>query len=74
MSRMVLTSGGKRVKLCAKCEDIARGMSGDDDGSSIHSMLAYSRCRCHRLFQYRKQRLASMTAHVEEVRTTTAGA
>ena len=64
-SRVVLTSrsesrggggdGGEvqlnTVKLCKKCENMMVGMSRE----SIHSTLAYSRCRCHRLFKYRKQ-------------------
>lgn len=45
--------GDVQMQLCKKCENmmVGNGMSRD----SIHSTLAYSRCRCHRLFRYRKQ-------------------
>lgn len=35
---------------CQKCEQAAKGV-----GMSIHATLAYSRCRCHRAFQYKLQ-------------------
>lgn len=61
ISRVVLTNsdatdgGEKRPKLCKKCESMTVGVGSD----SIHSTLAYSRCRCHRLFKYRKRRQAA---------------
>ena len=50
------------LKLCKKCEGMALGMGSD----TIHSTLAYSRCRCHRLFKYRKQRQATETSDCKE--------
>ncbi len=45
--------GGKqKQKLCKKCESLVQGLSHE----TIHSTLAYSRCRCHRLFRYRVQK------------------
>lgn len=67
IGRVVLTNseisegsgdGGKRLKLCKRCESLTVGMGG----GSIHSTLAYRRCRCHRLFKYRKQKQASVSA------------
>ena len=41
-----LLSSLSGMKTCPKCEHLVRELSGN----SIHSTLAYSRCRCHRLF------------------------
>ncbi len=37
---------------CPKCEQAAKGPRA----TSIHATLAYSRCRCHRVFQSKLQR------------------
>lgn len=51
-------AGQERMKLCKKCESLARGLSNE----SIHSTLAYSRCRCHRFFKYRAKKLENATS------------
>ena len=35
-----------QLKTCPKCEHLVKEFRGDN----IHSVLAYSRCRCHRMF------------------------
>lgn len=47
----------QNVTVCKKCENLKK----KDDSTTIHSTLAYSRCRCHRVFQYRdsQQKLIS---------------
>ena len=45
-----------RPKLCKRCESLALGWNSD----TIHSTLAYSRCRCHRLFKYRTKKETSV--------------
>lgn len=59
VSRMTVTSrtSGDAPRLCKKCESLVTGMNSD----SIHSTLAYSRCRCHRLFKYRTRKIAKTT-------------
>lgn len=56
VTRVVLTEmqreEGGRPQFCHKCEKTQRGVRN----GSIHSTLAYSRCRCHRLFKYRMHR------------------
>lgn len=42
----------QRVSICKKCENLV--LNGNN--STIHSTLAYSRCRCHRIFKYREVR------------------
>lgn len=68
ISRVVLrnpdSKGGdeKKLKLCKKCESMTIGMNRD----SIHSTLAYSRCRCHRHFKYRKRTQESLSPASED--------
>ena len=57
-----------RQKLCKKCESLASAIDND----TIHSTLAYSRCRCHRLFKYRIQK-QTQQEQTEKVRTTLNG-
>lgn len=40
----------KKINMCKKCVSMLQ--NGND--ATIHSTLAYSRCRCHRIFKYRE--------------------
>ena len=46
----------QKITICKKCENVIRRAN---DANTIHSTLAYSRCRCHRVFKYKdnQQRL-----------------
>ena len=46
--------------LCSKCKRMVQ-----KSGSSIHSILAYSRCRCHRFLKYRKRHFMPVTVAKE---------
>ena len=48
-----------RPQFCRKCENNQRDVL---NGSSIHSTLAYSRCRCHRFIKYRIHRRTNDTS------------
>ena len=51
-SRRPNEKDGSKPKFCSKCENlIGQGRMGNN---TIHSILAYRRCRCHRQFRYRK--------------------
>ena len=51
----------QKTVFCKKCETIKK----TNDHSTVHCTLAYSRCRCHRVFKYResKHKLISLQAN-----------
>lgn len=53
----------QNITICKKCENIRK----TNGATTIHSTLAYSRCRCHRVFRYRdsQQKLISCGSQVD---------
>ena len=47
------------IKTCPKCEKL----SERSPSRTLHSTLAYSKCRCHRMFQYRLEQYKAQVLH-----------